>query len=68
VSFLSQFIFDYRGDAWDKAERVRKDAEGNPLEIWFYRKGKVILKLFLIYDDDGDWESLKVEKPEAKKK
>lgn len=68
MSSLAPFLFDWRGDSWDRAERKRKDAEGNPLEVWFYRRDQLILKLFIIYDDDGDWESLKTEKPKPEPK
>lgn len=67
---LSPFIFSWKRSAWDRAECRQKDDDGNPLEVWFFRKKKVILKVFVSYDSEGDWESTwtEIPKKETKKK
>lgn len=65
---LDPFIFQWKASAWDRAECKKKDSDGNPIEVWFFRKKKVILKVFVAYDDEGDWESTWVEKPQNERK
>lgn len=67
---LEHHLFLWRSSAWDRAECKKRDADDNPTEVWFFRKGKVILKYFVSYDSEGNWESIWTEKPkkETKKK
>lgn len=65
---LSHFLFDWRADSWDRAECKQRDSDGNPLEIWFIRKGKLILKFFISYDVNGNWASIYTEKPKPEPK
>lgn len=65
---LSPFIYLWRGCAWDHAKCVKRDDEGNPTEVWFLRKKKVILKYFVAYDDNGDWSEIWTEIPKTEKK
>lgn len=65
---ITPFIYDWRGDSWDRAECVKRDDDGNPQEIRFYRKSKHILTVYINYNDDGDWTSIKTEKPKKPSK
>jgi len=65
---LDQFIYLWKGASWDRAECKQRDNDGNPLEIWFLREKKLVLKVFISYDKNGDWESIYTEKPKPEAK
>lgn len=67
---IEPFMYLWKGAAYDRFECHERDDYGNPIQYRFYRKGKLILKIFVSYDDDGNFVSMWAEKPkkETKKK
>lgn len=65
---IEQFICTWKATSYDTVTCQSRDAYGNPLEVWFYRKGKVILKLYIIYDANGEWQSITTVQPKQEQK
>jgi hypothetical protein len=64
---IEQFLYTWKKDSYDKIECSERDADGNPLHIRFFRKSKLILEIFIIYDENGEWVSLTSKIPEKTK-
>jgi len=65
---IEQFICTWKATSYDTVVCQSRDSYGNPLEVWFYRKGKVILKLYIIYDANGEWQSITTVQPKQEQK
>lgn len=68
MSSIDHFIYLWKDASYDRIECTKRDSDDNPTEIRYYRKGKVILKVFISYDDNGNWTSISSEKPKKSKK
>ena len=62
---IEQFICNWKATSYDKVVCQSRDSYGNPLQVWFYRKGKIILKLYIIYDENGEWDTITTEQPKT---
>lgn len=65
---IEQFICSWKATSYDTVVCQSRDSYGNPLQVWFYRKGKIILKLYIIYDANGEWQSITTEQPKQEQK
>ena len=60
---LKPLDYDY-----DCVKCAKRDHDGNPLELRFYRNGNLIGKQFFKYDSNGDWKTIWWETVEESKK
>lgn len=51
---------------YDRIEAAQKDAQGNPTELRYYKKGKRVLTVYVTYDADGDFASFHVKEEHEK--
>jgi len=65
---IDQFMYSWKAGSYDRIECVERDADGNPLHIRFWRKSKLILEVFIVYDEHGEWMSISSKLPEKEKK
>jgi len=54
---------------YDNIEVASKDAQGNPTELRYFKDGKRVLRVYVTYDSNGDFQNLhtKAEKGEKEK-
>lgn len=64
---IDNFIYTWKASSYDEIQCIDRDANGNPTYLKFLRKGKLILEIFIKYDDNGNWTMIWSEKPKEEK-
>lgn len=62
------FINTWKASSYDTVQVIERDANGFPQRIQFLRKGKIILELWIVYEDTGEWKTITTVKPKEEKK
>jgi len=64
---IEPFIYTWKAASYDLIECVSRDDYGNPVHIKFHRKDKLILEIFITYDENGNWLHMRSKKPTIEK-